>query len=70
MNDDLGYRWPSPVLEVLVELNPSQLPQKIAVTAAAITESLRKFECAADLRKRIAVDDAHRCLTPLKAIQD
>lgn len=70
MNDELRYPWQSPVSEVLVELSPSQLPQEIAVTAAAITESLRKFECATDLRERIAFDDAHRSLTALKAIQD
>jgi hypothetical protein len=70
MNEELKYPWQSPVFEALVELNPSQLPQKIAVADAAIAKRLREFDCATNLSERIALDDAHRSLTALKVIQD
>ena len=70
MNDELEYPWQFPVFEALVELNPRQLPQKIAIAEAAILERLCAFECAADRRERIALDDAQRSLTALKVVQE
>jgi hypothetical protein len=70
MNSDLQYPWQSPVFEALVERDPSQVSQKIAVAEAAIAERLCEFECATDRRERMALDGAQRSLTALNVVQE
>jgi hypothetical protein len=72
INDEnqVKYPWQSSVLEALVEFNPSQLRQKIAVAGDAIAKRLSELDDeAANLAERIALDDAQRTLTILKVVK-
>ena len=70
MNDELKYPWQTPVLEALVELDPIQLPQKIAVAEATIAERRSELSGVANQVKRIALDDAQHTLMTLKGVKD
>ena len=70
MNDKLKYPWQSPVLEALVELDPIQLLQKIAVAEAAIAERRSELNGVVNQVERIALDDAQQTLMTLKGVKD
>jgi hypothetical protein len=60
----------SPLLEALVEFNPSELPRKIAVAEAAIAKRKSELNGGGNPSEKIALDGAERSLAALKIVKE
>lgn len=67
MNEALKYAWQSSLFEALVEVNPNQQIQKIALAEAAIAERRNELNGTKDLDEKMALYDAVRVLAVFKA---
>jgi hypothetical protein len=67
---DLPYpRWQQPLLQVVMEMKPDSLMEKIKISETAISERLRELESNPSCKEeRVALHNAVQTLRALKSV--